>query len=486
MDANDLVTRCQISTLKINLFLGVKHLNTLLILSIFKSERKFKNMADLRQKLKGLYSVVDERFYVGRSAREFNGANPALLLSFLTGVTNGRQLTFGNWGMGKTTLSETLEAVLYSTPLQVVLSTEAHGDPEVTKEEFIASPDLADLKSVLWKRFVQNPVKKFDEFNRMPSQKQSLFFDGIDRGNFEYQGITLFSKPGPFFATCNWPDRGNSEILPPTEDRFDIAVCSEEPDLLLRRHIMLNKERKIDYNILKDESNDWKDMLATLDGNEDYDKKMVKLSEQRSSFRNRLEKTLGVELLTDEEIKSITKQINSVEISQESWSLIDMIHAEATCPFCGEKLPNKGSCNSGCHYAKANGGSQNDYMFVNTTRPLTIRFDDSLSKYSKALSWYSGSNVVHPSAILLMLPYLLWHRAGFRDDFGSNDPYTGPLQVYRAKLIAGGLQQRFNSDKALFMEAYNSFISNEKPKMGWFSNNRDHPLFKHYEKKMQE
>ena len=232
-------------------------------------------MADLRQKLKSVYNVIDEKLYVGKSAPEFGGANPTLLLSLLTGITNGKALIFGNWGMGKTTLSEVIEGVLYTTPLQVALSTEAHGDPEVTKEEFIATPNLADLKSVLWKRFVQSPVKKFDEFNRMPTQKQSLFFDGIDRGNFEYQGMTLFSRPGPFFATCNWPDRGNSEILPPTEDRFDIAVCSEEPDLLLRRHIMLNKEKKVDYNILKDGSDGWKEMLAILDGNEDYDRKMA-------------------------------------------------------------------------------------------------------------------------------------------------------------------------------------------------------------------
>ena len=104
-------------------------------------------------KAQQIYECASEKFYVcGQGGNSIAGQyDPTLLFSILTGITNGNQLTYGNWGRGKTTSAETMISLIHGIPRDTIMACEAHGDPEITKEEYVAMPDLTDMSTIIWK-----------------------------------------------------------------------------------------------------------------------------------------------------------------------------------------------------------------------------------------------------------------------------------------------------------------------------------------------
>ena len=189
----------------------------------------------LRQTALGLYDYLQDELYLGRPDLEIKGRKfiSTLLLSLLTGLTQGKELIIGEPGLGKTTSAEHICCLLYRLPLGVVWGCEVHGHPEQTEEKIIGRPDLGRLnlgeEVVVWSSFSLLPVKIVDEVNRLPETKQSLILDGVDRGKWEYLGQSVINREYCLFATANFQDRGTNTIIAPLLDRFDVMVESRHP-----------------------------------------------------------------------------------------------------------------------------------------------------------------------------------------------------------------------------------------------------------------
>jgi len=71
----------------------------------------------------------------------------------------------------------------------------------------------------------------------MPESNQAVVLNGVDRGEWNYLNDFISTGPQPFFATCNYADRGNNGLIPPILDRFDVAVESRFPGVANVLHI---------------------------------------------------------------------------------------------------------------------------------------------------------------------------------------------------------------------------------------------------------
>jgi MoxR-like ATPase len=198
-------------------------------------EKKMAETDKLQDKVRGLYDRLRTDFYLCRDDLEVSGErfNSALLLGTLTELNRGNQLLFGEYGGGKTTSAEYLNSVFNSLPLDLVKRVAVRGNPQLTEEKMVARPDYGKLhgqeEQVVWQDFVLVGPKIFDEFNRVPESNQALTLNGVDRGEWNYLNDHISTGPQPFFATCNYSDKGNNGLIPPLLDRFDVAVESKFP-----------------------------------------------------------------------------------------------------------------------------------------------------------------------------------------------------------------------------------------------------------------
>ena len=189
----------------------------------------------LREKVWDIYRYIQENLYLNRPDMEMRGEpfNGALLMSLITGLSQGKELIIGEPGLGKTTSAEYICALLYRIPLGTIWGSEVPGHPEQTEEKIIGRPDLGKLNQgeevVVWSHFALLPVKIVDEINRLPETKQSMILDGVDRGNWEYLNDAIINREYCLFATANYQDRGTNTIIAPLIDRFDVMVESKHP-----------------------------------------------------------------------------------------------------------------------------------------------------------------------------------------------------------------------------------------------------------------
>lgn len=429
-----------------------------------------------------VHDVISDNFYVSMKSGlgEVEGVNPTVLLSILTQLVDGKALTFGNWGLGKTTLAEASIALTYGVPTTVTISSEAKGDSEVTKEEFIAMPNLSNMNEIIWRRFAQLPPKVIDEFNRLPHLKQAMFLDAIDRSNFEYMNQTLRASPGPIYATANWPDRGNVELLPAMRDRFDIATVAGSMNPLLEFTL---EQRQFKNGELDNEEIAYR-MLGVLDDHtKGYAAKIDELESLSEQFKADLSKRLGIVTLTASERKALNRHIRGIGLSTDAIWFKAFIRSESSCPDCGERMPDaKSAHKEGCHYE----GSEVEYAFNTMTNHLSERFTKSLELYAKALSWFttgpSGAPVVEPWHMKQVLPYVMWHRVGFSASFQSSQRNIAGMKVSDldlAKEVGNGMFLRYEEQRRQISELNSAMVSEDEQALSALASASDHPLFKH-------
>ncbi len=456
---------------------------------IKNAEAKDENKLAL--KANTIYDCIRDRFFISSPREEdtIDGRDPTLLISLLTAIINGKQLTAGNFGRGKTTSAEAIIALVHGIPCDATMACEARGDPEITKEEYIAIPDLTNMNNLLWRRFAQMPPKVFDEFNRMPSAKQSLFLDGIDRGNFEYMNQTLRAEPGPFYATMNWPDRGNVEILPPMLDRFDVSVITSAINPMYHKVM-----EEVDRSVLEDGVIAAK-MLAILDANgESYQKKIAELTELADAFRASISMQLGIgEGFTSKELATAREEIKNIEYADTGDNFKLFIRSETICPTHGEYMPGK-ACGGDCHWGSGNANEESRVGFAAITSPISERFFKSLSAYAKALAWYLNEKEVSKDHVRLVLPYVLWHRVQFAGDFmAGENKYRVGKQLENAKDFTKKIFNRFTEQEERINELGEALREPEDKnrkehlakaraffaKIQKYANEYDHPIFAH-------
>ena len=197
----------------------------------------------LQDKVQGLYGRIGQDFYLNRDDFEVNGQgyNSALLFGTLTELSRGNMLLFGEYGGGKTTSAEYLNAVFNGLPLDLVKRVAIRGNPQLTEEKMVGRPHYGKMhkgeEDVVWQHFVMVGPKIFDEFNRIPESNQAVVLNGVDRGEWNYLNDFVSTGRQPFFATCNYADRGNNGLIPPILDRFDVAVEAGFPGVMNALHI---------------------------------------------------------------------------------------------------------------------------------------------------------------------------------------------------------------------------------------------------------
>ena len=454
--------------------------------------------ASAREKIESVAKTIGSDFFLGMPDRNFGGLSPTLAVTIMTAITNGSQILYGNYGRGKTSLAETATSLMFGLPLSVVRSTEARGSDQVAPESYIATPVMTNLDRIRWKPFALMPVKIFDEFNRLPERAQVYFLDGADRGVYEYGGISLMLGRVPFYATANWPDSANFNLIPPLIDRINCAVVvtAVNPAQEIGKGARDIGETDIDNREISEQMLGVLSNLSVGPGesaSEGYAKVTATLDELSSRFKALL-RNIGLNPPEKEEIAAARDAIMRMPTSKEALGFNLFVSSEFTCPNCGEKTPENHNCAEACHYHKQirdNEAPSPDkaqgYAFSHLTKHVSSRVTDpvngALQKYSAAYAWLLGDEMVKPEHIETMLPYVLWHRVGFTESFAAaNSPTTTNgrnLNLHLAEVMAGQMLRRYIDGAPDVMKVMDALAQGDGKALEDLLRHYDHPIVVH-------
>jgi len=404
----------------------------------------------LQSKVKGLYDALKSDFYLCRDDFDSNGEsfNSALLFGTLTELNRGKMLLFGEYGGGKTTSAEYLNSIFNGLPLDLVKRLAIRGNPQLTEEKMVGRPHYGKMhqgqEDVVWQHFVLVGPKIFDEFNRLPESNQSIVLNGVDRGEWNYLNDFISTGKQPFFATCNYADRGNNVLIPPILDRFDVAVESKFPGVANVLHIAQ------DYHNDKDSalSNPalTRKALQILNSGKSYEDIQKELEtivgEHEESLRNK-----GFEVLSVKDRERIENEIRSVPLDRDAEQYFAFLVAETnTSPKYGQKRS--------IDPATAEHGLYLQASFVGSG---SRREEKSIVRYAKSLAWLQDHNEVNLEHISQVAPYVLWHRVKWTPEaenlFRDNNR-VDPLDLYITKTLLGdgtnevpGVKKRFSESQ---------------------------------------
>lgn len=400
---------------------------------------------ELQNKVKQMYDNVSENFYLCRDDLEVGGQNfnSALLFGVMTELNRGNQLLFGDYGGGKTTSSEILHSAFYGLPLDLVKRVVLRGDPQKTEEKMTGRPDYGAMhqgeEDVVWQHFVLVPPKVIDEFNRIPETNQNVVLNGVDRGDWHYLNESISTGAQPLFATCNYADRGNADLIPPMLDRFDVAVESKFPGVSRSVMIALGG---YDAEALENPELTHR-ALKVLNSRKGYSEIQKGLEEITSGFRKGLAEN-GIPTLGPSELERAVSEIRQMPLDADAVDYLSLMIAELNAhPKYGQKRNSDPVETSQGIYlnslVKQGGNSR--------------RADKSIVKYARTLAWMLGEDEVNMEHVATVAPYNLWHRLDFTDDaLGKfrDDDRTDPIQLHVTKQLLGqgtneipGLQKRF-------------------------------------------
>src|SRR3989344_683372 len=275
----------------------------------------------LQDKVKGLYDRIRSDFYLCRDDLPVgkDKFNSALLFGVLTELNRGNQILFGEYGGGKTTSAEYLNSVFSGLPLDLVKRVALRGNPQLTEEKMVGRPDYGKMhqgkEEVVWQHFVLVGPKIFDEFNRVPESNQAVVLNGVDRGEWNYLNDFISTGRQPFFATCNYADKGNNGLIPPILDRFDVAVESRFPGVANALHISQDYNNDND-RVLRDPALTRK-VLTILNSGKPYEEVQKELEGIVEGRRGNLARE-GLAGLTDIERARIEAEIKAIPLDRDA------------------------------------------------------------------------------------------------------------------------------------------------------------------------
>lgn len=311
--------------------------------------------------------------------------NSTLLFSLLVGLTNnGSLLLVGPPGCGKTTTSEYVGHFVHNIPLDDILIGEIQGHPEQTEEKMVARFNLANLmkdgiEKVVPRKFFETSVKIIDEFTRLPPKGWSILTRILDTGIATYGDEVLHCAPGPLYATSNFKDDGNYTMTPSTKDRFDLAVMVAEPNASDFEFIASRGDTKLGHNI-------------------------EKLLEIPAELK-----------LEQKDRNQIQKEISEVKFDQEAINFMSYVIAHINfSDGASDEVVRK---SKGYSWQKTHSASISDSHYSNgdlvcnlTENGVSTRTMQSIERYSKALAWFRGEDVVTVEDVKIIIPYATWHK----------------------------------------------------------------------------
>lgn len=430
-------------------------------------------MSQYQDRVREIYDVVTEDFFLSNRRMRVNGEayEPVALFGTLTALLNGKELIGGHFGRGKTTSSEALSALMYGLPLEVVQANEIHGHKDQTEDKWKATLNLGKLEKdgeeeVLWNPIVSLKPKVVDEINRLPEGEQDTLLNEVDRNIWSYRGDTVFSPPGPFYATINRRD-GDWDMRPALLDRFDVYVEVTYPGPLAETVI---RKGRIDENrnqYLGD--HEAARNILNLIGTERTDPSLVqdRLTELTDGFKTELDDRLGTHVPRSYELEQIRNEILEMPLEPEADLFVTYLASELQ--YCARA--DKETC-EGCHYADSSVHCQN-------VTELGGRFGISLERYARALAWFNGDDAVTLEHTRKVAPHTLAHRVEFDHRFVENhrrDYRDTSIELHLAKTVVDDIAHGFNERKDLQREAYEQLMEEDD-----LAVEMDHPVMKGYE-----
>jgi MoxR-like ATPase len=289
------------------------------------------NKEKLQDKVLGLYERIGNEFYLNRDDFEVNGAkyNSALLFGILTELNRGKMLLFGEYGGGKTTSAEYLNSVFNGLPLDLVKRVAIRGNPQLTEEKIVGRPHYGKMhqgeEDVVWQHFVMIGPKIFDEFNRVPESNQAIILNGVDRGEWNYLNDFISTGRQPFFATCNYADRGNNSLIPPILDRFDVAVESRFPGVM--NAMQIAKDYHNDKDKILDNHELTRKALEILNSGKSYKETQKGLEHVVREQENILIEH-GFPILTGQDKERIEQEARSVPFDRDAGQYLAFLISE--------------------------------------------------------------------------------------------------------------------------------------------------------------
>ncbi len=398
------------------------------------------NNGTLKETAWHIYNYIGEKYVLNRPDMIVKEVrfNSALLLSFLTGLCQGKELIIGEPGLGKTTSVEYICALLYRFPLGVIWRSEVAGHPEQTEEKIIGRPDLGKLNQgdevVVWSYFSQLPVKIVDEINRLPETKQSIILDGVDRGKWAYLNDAIINREFCLFATANYQDRGANTIIAPLIDRFDIVVESKHPGPNLAYQIgMLGAiGPDLRHEAIEDEFH------HILNARLSYHARMDQVEDICNRFAKTLIKSTGIRTLSSVERETIRFQTEAIPFDLDSNAFLRFVLAELSfCHRFGQKRSHEG-CEEGCHFT--------GYLCNTTQNCVSNRLPISVRIFSQTLSWFLGDKAVGLEHLIAVLPFALAHRIQWKEEMLAQcdkEIRNDPLMIYMAKKAVKEMHRRY-------------------------------------------
>lgn len=408
----------------------------------------------LQDKVADLYERIKNDFYLCRNDLSVSGHqyNSALILGVLTELNKGNQLLFGEYGGGKTTSAEYLNSVFNSLPLDLVKRVAIRGNPQLTEEKMIGRPDYAKLhgqeEKVVWQHFVLVGPKIFDEFNRVPESNQALVLNGVDRGEWNYLNDFISTGPQPFFATCNYSDKGNNGLIPPMLDRFDVAVESKFPGVANALFISQ------DYNNEKDkilsDPDPTRKALQALNSNKPYEEVQRELNEISLAYSEKLRKE-GFNTLSGEDKQKIEQEIKQIPLDPAAQTYFAFLISEMNVsPKYGQKRSIDPSTDT----------SDGLYLQTAFVGSGSRREEKSIMRYAQSLAWLQKQEAVNLDHVCQVAPYVLWHRLKWSDEvqgrFRDHDR-DDPLDLYITKLLLQEGTDEFPGVKKRFSESNQNY-----------------------------
>ena len=445
------------------------------------------NKETLQDKVKGLYGRIGEEFYLCRDDFEANGVryNSALLLGTLTELNKGNMLLFGEYGGGKTTSAEYLNAIFNSLPLDLVKRVAIRGNPQLTEEKMIGRPHYGKMhqgeEDVVWQHFVLIGPKIFDEFNRIPESNQAVVLNGVDRGEWNYLNDFISTGRQPFFATCNYADRGNNGLIPPILDRFDVAVEAGFPGVMNALHIAQDYHNDKDQVLRNPELT--RKALAVLNSGKPYREIQTELEKLVQEHGSHLA-SQGFPILTREENDKIESEIRAIALDKDAQQYFSFLVAEMNT---SQKYGHKRSIDNPQ-------GDKSSGLYLNTTftGSGSRREEKSLVRYAKSLAWLQGEEQVNLDHISQIAPYVLWHRIRWTDETqqifrdhdrkDSLDLHIAKTLLQEGTLEIPGVKKRFAESQANYQRVMN-LAGHEKIEQAvkeardFYADGKGHPIF---------
>jgi len=444
-----------------------------------------KEKAKLQDKVKGLYDRIGSEFYLSRDDFEVSGEryNSALLFGVLTELNKGNMLLFGEYGGGKTTSAEYLQSIFNSLPLDLIKRVAIRANPQKTEEKMVGRPDYGKMhkgkEEVVWQYFVKIGPKIIDEFNRIPESNQSIVLNGVDRGDWDYLNDFISTGPQPFFATCNYADRGNNGLIPPILDRFDVAVESRFPGVANALHIAQDYHNDKDKILSNSELtrkaldifNSGKPQAEVQKGIEEI------VQEHEKDLR-----TKDFPVLSREDKERIEQEIRVVPFDRDAEQYFAFLVAEMNT---SQKYGQKRSIDP----ATIENGLYLQASFVGSG---SRREEKSVVRYAKSLAWLQNQDKVNLDHVTQVAPYVLWHRVRWtpetQNTFKDNDR-NDPLDLHITKNLLGdgtnempGVKKRFgesqeNYQRVIDLAGHGKMGEALREAKEYSADGRGHPIF---------